>query len=475
MRDDAVGISTGLAALDLLRLRFGRAHMVGIGGAGMAALAEILHHGGLEVGGSDPNPGRATAHLARLGIAIVERHAKDNVPARGLVVHSAAIAPSNPELRAARRNGLPVLARGELLALLLRGSCGVAVAGAHGKSTTSGMCALVLEEAGMRPWAAIGARIPGRPGNALHGASPLLVAEVDESDGTIDRADPWIAVITNVDREHLDRYASFAALKRSFAGLAARVPVAGTVVACADDRAAVAATRNVSARRLVAGLATDADVRGTEVDLRGGLPRFTVRHGQRRVARVRLQVPGAMNVRNALLAATVGIALGAPARAIKAGLERFTGMGRRFELRGTVRGITVVDDYAHHPTEIAATLAAARQLFSRRRLLVLFEPHRPSRLAAHLVEFARALAAADQVVVAPLFGAYEKKAGGGVGAPELAARIRRLGTASEAAQTVVEATTRTRELARAGDTVLVLGAGKAERMADVVVAEIAKD
>ncbi|MFN7971637.1 MAG: UDP-N-acetylmuramate--L-alanine ligase [Acidobacteriota bacterium] len=466
MRDEKLDLwRRGLPALALLRQRYRRVHFVGIAGAGMAALAEVCAAARLVVSGSDPKGGRSAAHLRELGIVVHGGHDAHHVPDDALLVHTAAVDRRHPEVAIAARRGQTILGRGELLAFLMQGACGIAVMGAHGKSTTAGMCALILEEAGMSPWAAIGARIPGRKGNATIGRSSLLVAEVDESDGTIERVAPLCAAVTSIDREHLDRFGSFEALRAAFARTLSRVPPAGVVVPMADDPIVLAACKSARARVLPAGITHAAEVRGTGLELSGGRYRFRIAARGKTVTRARLAVPGLMNVRNALVAAGVALALGAGGRDVKNGLGAFTGMGRRFEQRGTFRGVTVIDDYAHHPREIHATLSAARDLFGRRRLVALFEPHRPSRLAALLPEFARELATADRVVVAPLYGAFEKGRTG-VASPELAAAVARSGAWAAAAASTDEAVRVCASEARRGDVVIVMGAGHAETMAD---------
>ena len=459
-------------ALSHLARAYPRAHFVGVAGSGMAGLAEVLAAGGIQVSGSDLKQGRLADHLSSGGVAVASRHRAANVPVRSLLVHTAAVSNDHPEVAVARRRGQTILARGELLALLMQGSDGVAVAGSHGKSSTSGMVAMILEAAGIDPWAVIGARLPGGHSHARIGRSSVLVAEVDESDGTIDRVRPWVCAITNVDREHLSPKRNLAALKRSFREMGRRVPVGGRIVASSDDPGAREVTRGLGSRLVTCGLAAGSDLRA---ELRGsqrGCPTFDLRWQRTRLGRFQLSVPGAMNLKNALVAAGVALAHGVTARQLASGLRRFSGMGRRFERRGTHRGVAIVDDYAHHPREVSATLAAARAVFPHRRLKVLFEPHRPSRLARHLREFARELAEAEEVMVTPVYGAFESSTLKAPEADDLAAAIRRRGTTAHAAESGEHAVDRLAASARRRDVILVMGAGNAERLTDLLVSRL---
>ena len=302
-----VDLRLSMPGLFLLRGRYRAVHMIGVLGAGMAALAEILVRSGFVVTGTDPKGGDGGDYLRKLGVAIAPRAAAGNVPPEAIVVHSAAVPKSHPELRAARRRRQPILPRGSLLSLLMRGATGIAIAGSHGKSTTAGLIAYLLAQGGLSPVAAVGARLPGQRGNALVGKSPILVAEVDESDGTIDRVEPMAVVLTSIDREHLDCFSgSFRELQAAFRRLAMRVPVSGAVIVPGDDDRALRLVRSVSARSISAGLREGSLVRGEEVFLDRGRYAFTVRYCGKRVCKARIALPGLMNVKNALLAAAAG-------------------------------------------------------------------------------------------------------------------------------------------------------------------------
>jgi UDP-N-acetylmuramate--alanine ligase len=443
----------------------------------MSGIAELLVNLGYTVSGSDLRPTAVTDRLERLGVTVQIGHAAEHVSGVDVVVVSSAVRPSNVEVAEAVRLSIPVIPRAEMLAELMRLRFAIAVAGAHGKTTTTSMIALVLERAGLDPTAVIGGRLSAFGSNARLGRGELMVAEADESDGSFLHLFPTIAVITNIDREHLESYGGLDALQQAFVDFANKVPFYGAVVACADDRLLSAVLPKMTRRVITYGLeSADADIVADEVVL-GPLQvsaRITQRAhgtaGRRVLGELELAVPGRHNLSNALASVAVGVELGLSFEQIASGLRAFRGAERRFELRGEPRGILVVDDYGHHPTEIAAVLAAARTL--GRRIVVVFQPHRFSRTSALLSEFGPAFSGADHIVLTDIYSAGED-AIPGVTIDALAASIRRVTTTrvdvvpslDDVPEVVVAAV-------RPGDVVITLGAGSIGTLPDRLVRAI---
>lgn len=448
----------------------GHVHLIGVGGAGMSAIALLLAARGLPVSGSDARPGAVLDALAAAGVTVHVGHDAAHVAGADTVVVSSAIRATNPELARARELGLPVLHRSVALAALMRGRRGVAVAGAHGKTTTSAMVARVLAEAGLDLSYAIGAAVDG-PVGARHGTGDVFVAEADESDGSFLAYAPYIAVVTNVEPDHLDHYGTREAFEAAFVAFAGRIVPGGWLVACADDDGArrlaeVARARGVAVRTYGSG---DADVVVGPWRPAGAGGSVTVLGPDGVGADLHLAVPGAHNGLNAAAAWTVARLLGVSAEDAAAGLAHFTGTGRRFEDRGSIGGVRVVDDYAHHPTEVAALLAAARAVAGDGRLLVLFQPHLFSRTRVFAAQFARALDAADLVVVTDVYAAREDPEPGVTGG--LVADLMTPGRGSFVADRVAAAEAIGRS-ARPGDLVLTVGAGDVTELAPVVLAAV---
>ena len=446
-----------------------RVHFVGIGGIGMSGIAELLANLGYIVSGSDAKRSAMTDRLGAMGIRIAIGHDAGNVGDADVVVASSAVRPANPELREAARRQVPVIPRAEMLAELMRLKTAIAVAGAHGKTTTTSMIALVLERAGLDPTAVIGGRLSAFGSNARLGRGELMVAEADESDRSFLKLFPTIAVITNIDHEHLENYGGFDDLQQAFVDFANRVPFYGAVIACADDPNLTAILPRMTRRVKTYGLdAATAGITASEVNLAAGGASATVRgHG-----RLTLRVPGRHNLQNALAAVAVGLELGLSFDRIAEGLAEFRGAERRFDVRGEPRGILVVDDYGHHPTEIAAVIAAARAF--NRRIVVAFQPHRFSRTAALMDAFGPALAGADHVLLTEIYSAGED-AIAGVSADALATRMR--GTLRCSVDVVGNVDALVPEIVRiaqAGDMVITLGAGSIGSIADRVVAALEK-
>jgi UDP-N-acetylmuramate--alanine ligase len=440
------------------------AHFVGVGGSGMSPLAEILLRGGLRVSGSDVKATAVTAHLQALGLRFFEGHDASHVGDAEVVVRSSAVRSSNPEVAEAARRGTPVVLRGELLADLMRPKHGVAVAGAHGKTTTTSMIGLVLDRAGLDPTVIIGGRLPHFGSSARVGASDLLVAEADESDRSFLRLAPVIAVITNIDREHLDSYGGFDDLVRAFADFAAKVPFYGAAVLCADDPHLQVLIGTLGRKVVSYGLdSPGADLVAADVVSRGFSSQAVVWRrrpdGQReRLGELRLPIPGRHNVSNALAAVAVALELGVAFDTIAGALAEFTGAERRFERKGEAGGVTVVDDYGHHPTEIAAVLRAARGTGAT-RVLCVFQPHRYSRTMQLMQEFGPALALADEVVLTDIYAAGEEPLAGAT-LEALAEQVRNASsTPVHLVPRLSDVPATVARLARAGDLVITLGAG----------------
>lgn len=452
-----------------------RFHFVGIGGAGMAPVAQLAIARGWRVSGSDQRDSRVLERLRGLGAIVSIGHDASNVPGTATLVVSSAIRESNPELRVARDRGQRVWHRSVALAAVAEGQQFVAVAGAHGKTTTSGMLAQGLHDAGEDPSFAVGSQVLALGASARLGAGRAFVAEADESDGSFLAYHPAVAIVTNVEPDHLDHYGTAEALAEAYAAFVGRITPEGLLVVCADDdgsRALVSGARcrvqSYGAGDAPAGVERHWRIEDT-VPTSRGVAGVLVSGEQRQPLRV--GVPGLHNLYNAAAAWIAGVELGADAETLAHTLGRFTGTGRRFEDRGEARGVRVVDDYAHHPTEIAATLAAARAVCGPGKVLVLFQPHLYSRTRDHAAGFAHALAAADVTVVTDVYGAREDPLPGVdatlVTGPMLAA--------GDDARYVPDRLAAAREIAsaaRPGDLVLTIGAGDVTDLADVILAEL---
>jgi UDP-N-acetylmuramate--alanine ligase len=452
-------------------------HFVGIGGIGMSGIAELLANLGYVVTGSDETLTAVTARLSTLGITVLEGHRPAHVDGADVVVVSSAVKATNPEVVEAGRRQIPVIPRAEMLAELMRLRYAVAVAGSHGKTTTTSMIAVVLEHAGLDPTAVIGGRVSAFGGNARLGQGELMVAEADESDRSFLKLFPTIAVMTNVDHEHLEAYGGFADLQQAFADFANRVPFYGAVVACADDEGLVEVLPKIRRHVRTYGVdAPHADVTAVDVSTGPLTVRATVR--QRRLESegresretlgpLELNVPGLHNLRNALATVAVGLELDLPFARIASGLAVFRGAERRFDIRGEPRGILIVDDYGHHPTEIAAVLAAARLL--GRRILVAFQPHRFTRTALLMDAFGASLAGADHIVLTDIYPAGEEPMPGitidaleGAVRRSVAAPVDLVRRLDDVAPALVR-------IAQPGDVVITLGAGSIASVADRLV------
>ena len=439
-----------------------RVHFVGVGGIGMSGIAEMMSSLGYEVSGSDLTASAVTVRLRELGITVEIGHDAHSVGDAEAVVVSAAVPDDNSEVIEARRRHLPVIRRGAMLAGLARSRSTIAVTGSHGKSTTASMVAVVLADCGLDPSAVIGARVDAFGSNTRVGQGRYFVVEADESEPSLLELTPQIAVLTNLEEEHVDQYGTFARLRDTIAGFANRVTEVGSVVVCADDPELTRLRGRIMRRVVTYGLEdTSADVVGDAPELAAAGSRCRVRYTRdHRTETVPLSVsvPGRHNLLNALAAFAVGLEVGLEPARIAVALRRFAGVDRRFQLRGVAAGVTVIDDYAHHPTEIAAVLSTARRQ-PHARLVAVFQPHRYSRTARLFDAFARALAAADVVVLTDVFAASEMPIPG-VTAERLADAVRRQTDGPvHWAETLDEVVSLVADLARSGDLVLTLGAG----------------
>lgn len=445
---------------------FRRVHFIGIGGVGMSGIAEVLHNLGYAVSGSDRANSPTAQRLQRLGIQVHVGHAVENINGAEVVVTSSAIHQDNPELLAARAARIPVIPRAEMLGELMRFRRGVAIAGTHGKTTTTSLTASVLAEAGYDPTFVIGGQLNAAGANARLGTGQYLVAEADESDGSFLLLSPVIAVVTNIDADHLENYhGDFAEVKKAFADFLHRLPFYGLAVLCVDDPEVAVLAKSTTRRVLTYGIDTvDADVRAINVSQHGFEMHFDLMlPGRAEALPVKLNLPGRHNVLNALAASAIGWQLGVEAEALARALENFEGVGRRFHRRGEMAldqgSVLLVDDYGHHPREIAAVFAAARGGWPERRLVVGFQPHRYSRTRDLLDDFANVLAEADVLVLTDVYPAGEAPIAGADGRA-LARAVRARGKVDPV---LVEHPRDLKDtlpaLLRDGDLLLLLGAG----------------
>jgi UDP-N-acetylmuramate--alanine ligase len=445
---------------------FQQIHLVGIGGSGMSGIAEVLLSSGYAVSGSDLKQSPVTERLRKLGAKIFEGHQAESVRGAHVVVISSAVRPENVEVVEAQRLKIPVIPRAEMLAELMRLKYGIAVAGAHGKTTTTSMVASVLAAAGLDPTFVVGGRVNHAGSNAGVGQSEYMVVEADESDRSFLLLAPVVAVVTTIDREHLDHYHSLEEIQDVFLQFVNRVPFYGTVILCLDEPNVQAILPRVKRPVITYGTSNQADLVIADVKLNGLSSEFRLKYQGEDLGLFRLpSPPGIHNVRNAAAAAGVALSLNVPADLIRAGLARFSGVGRRFEIKGTFSGVTLIDDYGHHPAEIRATLEAARGC-NYHRLLVLFQPHRYSRTQHLWEDFRRSFNLADVLVLTEIYAAGEQPIEGVTG-EKLAEAIRNAGHKNVIFTSTMQAGMECmlRE-ARTGDAVMAIGAGSVGRVLD---------
>jgi len=455
------------------------AHFIGIGGIGMSGIAEILLSLGMKVSGSDLRRGPVTDRLAQLGATIYEGHNAANVAGATVVVTSSAVSASNPEVVEAHARKIQVIPRAEMLAELMRLKYGIAIAGMHGKTTTTSMVASVLTAGGLDPTVVVGGRVDALGSNARLGTTQYLVAEADESDRSFLKLSPILAVVTNLDREHMDCYRDMADVDQAYLDFIDRVPFYGAVTACIDNPQLAAILPRARRRIFTYGTASEADFR-LEFLVAAPVSPGSAESGQIRFARFQvhtaagtlgpfeLRVPGRHNVLNATAAVAIARQLEVPADKIAEGLNHFRGVDRRFQLRGVARGVTVVDDYGHHPTEIRATLAAAREC-GHRKIHVVFQPHRYTRTRDLMDEFCNAFTGADTVFVLPIYAASEEPIPG-ITAESLAENIE--GDCIHFVPDFPAAIAAAVAAAGEGDLILTLGAGSVSQLAPLILAAL---
>ncbi|MBQ9993034.1 MAG: UDP-N-acetylmuramate--L-alanine ligase [Firmicutes bacterium] len=447
-------------------------HFIGIGGIGMSGIAKIMLEQGYSISGSDVKNSALIEALRAQGANIDIGHAAENVPAdTDCVVYSTAVAMDNPEMQVAKERGLKILKRAEMLGFLMSTRSGIGVAGSHGKTTTSGMISLMLEEGGAEPTIIIGGTLPQIGSNAKGGSGRYLVAEADESDGTFLLLNPEIAVITNIEEDHMDHYESLDEIKEAFAQYVRQLPQSGYAVINLDCPHNREIYEQVPASYITYALDNTADYQARDIRYDESGSYCNVFFKNEFLGELHLQVPGRHNVSNALAAVCVGRICGLEFAAIAEGLKHFRGTGRRFELLGKVNGITIIDDYAHHPTEVKATVSAVRNMH-KGRLIAVFQPHRYSRTQAMKTEFAHSFAECDMALIAQIYEAFEKPIEG-VSARNIVAEAAKAGykhisyggTKEEICKTLAE-------IVREDDIVLIMGAGDIRKCGEDLVREL---
>ncbi len=447
-------------------------HFVGIGGIGMSGIAELLLNLGYKVSGSDLSSSDLTRRLQSIGGVIYEGHAAKQIKGADVVVTSAAIVPDNPEIIAAAQASIPVIPRAEMLAELMRLKYSVAIAGAHGKTSTTSLVAAVLDEGGLDPTVVIGGKLKSIGINALLGEGDFIVAEADESDGSFLKMSPTIAVVTNIDREHLDFYKDLDHIKEVFLSFIDRIPFYGLAILCLDDEPIQDIIPKIKKRFTTYGVSSQADIQAKNIESKGLKSRFAVKHLGEHLGEISLNLPGIHNVYNAMASIAVGLELGIDFEVIKSALEIVQGVQRRLEIKGIARDITVVDDYGHHPTEIKFTLQAAKESWPDRRIVVVFQPHRYSRTEALFDDFTRSFYQSDMLVVLPIYAASEK-AIKGVDSQSLFEEIRAHGHKDVVFMPSFKtAVSHLKQTLTGGDILLTLGAGDVYKLGETLLKEL---
>ncbi|PLX89658.1 MAG: UDP-N-acetylmuramate--L-alanine ligase [Desulfuromonas sp.] len=448
-------------------------HFVGIGGIGMSGIAELLLNQGYAVSGSDLRESETTHRLAALGGQIFIGHEPENITDADVVVTSTAVSAENPEVVAAHHQHVAVIPRAEMLAELMRMKYGIAIAGTHGKTTTTSMMAMVLTHAGIDPTAVIGGKLDAFGSNAKLGCGKFLVAEADESDGSFMHLSPTIAVVTNIDADHLDFYSGLDEIKSIFVDFINKVPFYGRAVLCLDDPQIQDIIPQVKKRYLTYGLNSQADFHASDILYREGQTSFAAHFQGEELGRISFKMPGEHNVLNALAVVAVAMELGVPFRTIVSGFRSFGGLQRRFQIRDDIKGVMIVDDYGHHPAEIKATLAAAKSGW-KKRVIAVFQPHRYSRTAALYDDFLTAFYQADVLIVTDIYAAGEA-AIDGVSAETLVTGIRDHGHRDVAyCADLEDAAAYVADICEANDLVVTLGAGNVNQVCGMVAEQLNK-
>ncbi len=435
-------------------------HFVGIGGIGMSGIAELLLNLGYKVSGSDLHSTAITTNLARLGGSIYQGHDGGWIEGASVVVTSSAISADNPEVVKAREQNIPVIMRAEMLAELMRlKKYGIAIAGSHGKTSTTSMVSWMLSHAGLDPTIVIGGKVDALGGNAKLGEGEFLVAEADESDGSFLKLSPVLEVITNIDLEHLDYYRDLDHIKQTFLQFIDKIPFYGAAIICLDDPNIAEILPSIKKRIITYGLTPQSDLYGENITWQEGRVHFTVKNREGELGRVNIAPPGMHNVYNALAVVAVGLELELPFVKIQSALQSFAGVQRRMQKKGEVDGITIVDDYGHHPTEIRATLTAIKQAWPEKRLVVLFQPHRYSRTKALFKEFQTCFHRADYLVMTDIYAASEEPLEGVTGESLLGATVDHGQRNTRYIDKVENMAVELLPMLKPGDLVLTLGAG----------------
>ncbi len=451
--------------------RIQKIHFIGIGGIGMSGIAELLLNQGYGVSGSDLRESETTRRLRDLGGDICIGHDEKNIAGADVVVTSTAVKADNPEVVAAQHEHIAVIPRAEMLAELMRMKYGIAIAGTHGKTTTTSMMAMVLTHAGIDPTAVIGGKLDALGSNAKLGRGKFLVAEADESDGSFMHLSPTIAVVTNIDEDHLDFYSGIEEIREIFVNFVNKVPFYGRAVLCLDDPHVQEILPLVKKRYLTYGLSSQADFHATEIRMRQGRTSFLAHFQGKELGRVSFRMPGRHNVLNALAVVAVAMELGVPFRTIVGGFRNFGGVQRRFQVRDEIAGVMLIDDYGHHPAEIRATLAAAKAGW-KKRVVAVFQPHRYSRTKALFDDFVTAFYQADKLVVCPVYAAGEQPLEG-ADAEALVAGIREHGHRDVSyCSTLEEVAAHLVNEVEPGDMVITLGAGNVNQVCDLLAEKL---
>jgi len=451
-----------------------RIHFVGIGGIGMSGIAEVLLNLGYKISGSDVVSSETTRRLRNMGAQVAIGHAPDNIGNADVVVTSTAVKADNPEVLEAHRKNVPVIPRAEMLAELLKMKFSIAVSGSHGKTSTTSMLSAILAQGGLDPTMVIGGKLASIGSNARLGDGDIIVAEADESDGSFLKLSPVIAAITNIDREHLDYYPGIEEIKTAFLTFANIVPFYGCTVICIDDENVRSIAGSIKRRVITYGIDDPADYRASDIQLLETKTVYRLSYRGEDLGEIKLTVPGLFNVYNSLAAIAIGRELGLDTDTIREGLAAFTGVQRRLELKGQAGGITVVDDYGHHPTEIMATLSAARQRW-KGRLIVVFQPHRFTRTRALFDEFSRSFQDADVLIVNDIYPASEEPIAG-INSAALWAAIKENGhPCVEYIAQKQKTVDYLMSQARPGDTIITLGAGGVYKTGEAFLERMKKE
>ncbi len=445
-----------------------RVHFVGIGGAGMSGIAEVLLNLGFVVSGSDIERTSTTERLCKLGARIKIGHAARNIAGSDVVVVSSAITPGNPEVVAARDNGIPVIPRAAMLGELMRIRTGIAVAGAHGKTTTTSLAGAVLQEAGLDPTIIVGGRVKSLRANARLGRGRLLVAEADESDGSFIHLSPVVAIITNIDAEHLDFYGTLDAIYDAFVEFSRRIPFYGSVICCIDDPNVRVVLPRLERRVWTYGFGSEAEVRGELIESSARGSRFSYAVRGKRRGKLSLRIPGVHNVLNALSVCALAEELDIGTDALRRAFENFSGVARRFEIKGEFGGVLIVDDYAHHPSEIEATIRTARENFDR-RIVVAFQPHRYTRTRDLHERFGSAFKEADELFLTDVYPAGERPIAGVTGELIYRAVVREGKPRASYIPAWQDLVDTVRRALQPGDLLLTLGAGSIYKLGEEIL------